>query len=126
MRKLFRPASLLFYILAAIVCFAAGVYYAIFTGAGAGQGLAEAAIVLWHGIISGTVALFVSFVIVYYSPEESIGRANRILFILLLIIAALTAYRYYEGERERAVRELTIGKVENVIHAPKVITSSTL
>jgi hypothetical protein len=97
MRKLFRPASLLFYLLAAIVCFAAGIYYALFTGMGDGQNLSDA-IILWHGIISGSVALMVSFVIVYYSSKESIGRANRILLLLFLLLSAFTAYRLYQGQ----------------------------
>ncbi|NBB77627.1 MAG: hypothetical protein GVY02_09625 [Bacteroidetes bacterium] len=126
MRKLFRPASLLFYLLAAIVCFAAGFYYAIFTGAGAGQGLASAAIVLMHGAISGTVALLVSVVIVYYSPQEAIGRANRILFVLFLVIAAFTAYRYYERKQNSNETQSSYWKIENAIavDSEKLLTFS--
>lgn len=105
MKKLFKPASLLFYFFMVIVFFFAGVYYAGITGAAEGQGLAGGAIVLGYGVISAFVALLVSFIIAYYAERELIVRINQILGIVFLIFIAITAYRLITRERSETTSE---------------------
>lgn len=105
MKKLFKPASLLFYFFMVIVFFFAGVYYAGITGAAEGQGLAGGAIVLGYGVIAAFIALLVSFIIAYYTEREVIVRMNQILGIILLIFIAITAFRIIARERSQAASE---------------------
>lgn len=105
MKKFFKPASLLFYFLMILVFFFAGVYYAGITGAAEGQGLAGGAIVLGYGVISAFIALFISFVIVYYVSLDRVIRMNQVLGIVFLIFTAITAYRIFTAERAQTSTE---------------------
>lgn len=107
MKKLFKPASLLFYLFMILVFFLAGVYYAGITGAAEGQGLAGGAIVLGYGVITAFFALLVSFVIAYYTPREVIVRINQVLGIIFLIFVAITAYRIMMREGSQNTSEPT-------------------
>lgn len=105
MKKLFKPASLLFYFFMILVFFIAGMYYAGITGAAEGQGLAGGAIVLGYGVITAFIALLVSFVVAYYTPREVIVRINQVLGVIFLIFVAITAYRLITKERSQPASE---------------------
>ena len=99
MKRMFKPYSILFYFFVVIVFFIAGVYFAGITGAAEGQGLAGAAIVLGYGVITAFVALILSLILVYYVEREIIVKANKVLGVIFLIFAAITAYRIITMER---------------------------
>lgn len=93
MKKLFKPACLLFYLLMILVFFFFGVYFAVITGAADGQGLAAGAIVIGYGVFTAFVALLVSFFIAYSASPNTIVRLNQGLAIILLVFISITAYR---------------------------------
>ncbi len=84
MKKLFKPACLLFNILTLILFFFLGLLYAGWMEAGKNQGLAGGAIVLGYGVIFAMVALIISFFVTYRSKHIHIVRANVVLGILIL------------------------------------------
>lgn len=99
MKKIFKPASLLFYLVSVLVFFFAGVYYAVLTGAAEGEGLAAGAIVIGYGVFTAFIAFLVSIVCAYYLSGESIVRLNQLFGIILLFFIAITAYRVITRER---------------------------
>lgn len=105
MKKLFQPASLLLYLCVIFVFFFAGVYFAVFTEAAEGQGLAGGAIVLGYGVIAACIALLFSFVLAYHAPVEVIVRINKILGIIFLFFIIITAYRLITREGTQTASE---------------------
>lgn len=84
MKKLFKPACLLFNILTLILFFFIGLLYAGWIEAGKNQGLAAGAIVLGYGVIFGFAALILSFFITYNVHHKHIVKGNIISVILIL------------------------------------------
>ncbi|MCB9266353.1 MAG: hypothetical protein H6558_15095, partial [Lewinellaceae bacterium] len=79
MKQLLKPASLLLYLLALLVFFIAGLFYAGLTGAGEGQGLAASAIVLGYGVVFGLFALVAALFFAGYTTQKNVVAANRLL-----------------------------------------------
>lgn len=94
MKKLIKPASLLFYLLSFLVFFVVGMYVAGAVGAGKNQGLAGGAIVLGWGILFAGIAFLLSIVAAYKIPHKTIVTANWVLFVLLALGYGITHYRY--------------------------------
>ncbi len=99
MKKIFKPASLLFSFLCVLVFFIVGVYYAGFIEAGKNQGLAGGAIVLGWGVLFAAIALVLSFFATYKIAHKKIVIGNWILFVLLLIGYGITHYRYNQRQK---------------------------
>ncbi|MCB0589332.1 MAG: hypothetical protein KDD06_28860, partial [Phaeodactylibacter sp.] len=91
MKQLLKPASLLLYLLALLVFFIAGLFYAGLTGAGEGQGLAASAIVLGYGVVFGLFALVAALFFAGYTTQKNVVAANRLLALMLLVLV-LAAY----------------------------------
>ncbi|MCF8365516.1 MAG: hypothetical protein K9H16_07035 [Bacteroidales bacterium] len=100
MKKFFKPASLLFYMLAVLVFLLAGMTYAGISGAADGQGLAGGAILIFYGIVFALGALIASLFVVFYFSKTVIVTANRILLIILLIAIGIISYRILVKERQ--------------------------
>ncbi len=100
MKKLLKPASILFYLLCLPVFFIIGVYFAGLIDAGEGQGLAGGAIVLGWGVLFAGIAFIASFFVVYHIPHKKVILMNWILFILLLIGYGITHYRFKMREKK--------------------------
>lgn len=101
MKKGFKPASIVFYILMFVVFFFIGIYIAGFVGAGKNQMLAGGAIVVGWGVMFAAIAFLASFFIVYYLQHKSIVRLNWILFVSLLILYGITHYRYIKRQKDK-------------------------
>lgn len=93
MNKFIKPASILFYLLSFLVFVILGASFAGITGAADDQGLAAGAIVLGYGIISGFVAIVASIVLVSRVSHKFVIIANRILFLLFLVLIAMLFVR---------------------------------
>ena len=101
MKKVFKPASLLFNVLTLIVFFFVGIYVAGWVGAGEGQMLAAGAIVIGWGLMFAGVAFIVSFFVTGYVPHKTVVRLNWLLFVVLLILYGITHYRYVQRQKEK-------------------------
>ncbi len=101
MRKLLKPAKLLFYLLCALVFFIVGLYVAGALGAGKNQGLAGGAIVLGYGVMFSGAAFLLSIAVAFKLPHKYVVTTNWILFGLLVIGYGVTHYRYVTRERDR-------------------------
>lgn len=99
MKKVFKPASLLFNLLCLLVFFLIGMYYAGWIEAGKNQGLAGGAIVLGWGVLFGVVAFILSFFLTSRINQKRIIIANLVLFILLLFGYGITHYRFNQRDR---------------------------
>ncbi|MDN3205597.1 hypothetical protein [Algoriphagus sediminis] len=106
MRKVFKPAPILFCFLSLVVFFFVGIYLAVLTGAGDGQMLAAGAIVLMWGVISAGIALVLSLFFAFNLPHRIIVKANWILLGLLLVFYAITHYRYSVRQEEQEQRRI--------------------
>tara|TARA_R110000850_G_scaffold150497_1_gene273193 strand:- start:91835 stop:92827 length:993 start_codon:yes stop_codon:yes gene_type:complete len=105
MKKILKPASLLFNVLTLLVFFLLGLFYAGLTGAGKNQGLAGGAIVLGWGVLFGGIAFITSFFITYKVEHKKIVIGNWVLFILLLIGYGITHYRFLQKQKLRETKE---------------------
>lgn len=88
-----QPASLLLCLLALLVFFILGLYYAGITGAGEGQGLAGGAIVLGYGVLFGLSAVVAALFLARYAPHRYVVRANWILALVFVALAAISSFR---------------------------------
>ena len=111
MKKLFKPACLLLYLLTAMVFFLMGLLYAGWVDAGKNQSLVGAAIVLSHGFIFSFVALLLSFFVAYHLNIRTIVKINLIFSILVLAGALLILYKVNEGKK---LRETETEPIENL------------
>ncbi|MEO0572360.1 MAG: hypothetical protein AAF039_11700 [Bacteroidota bacterium] len=134
MKKLLKPACLLFNILALVLFFFLGLLYAGWIEAGKNQGLAGGAIVLGYGVLFAIVALFVSFFVTYRLRHKYVIRANVILGILILASVLLIKNNADARRTERKEREsqkttgpkdqnnlFALSKV-SLLHSPKIKT----
>jgi hypothetical protein len=99
MKKIFKPASLLFNLLCLLVFFIVGMYCAGWVGAGEGQGLAGGAIVLGWGVLFAGIALVASFFFTYHVQHKRIVTCNWILAALLLLGYGYTYFRFRQRDR---------------------------
>ena len=101
MKKLFKPACLLLYVLTVMVFFLIGLFYANWIEAGKNQGLAAAAIVLGYGVIFSMIALILSFFAAYRLKHKTIIRINLILSIFALAGVLLIFFKVNERNMQR-------------------------
>lgn len=101
MKKLLKPASLLFNLLSLLVFFLVGVYIAGWIGAGKNQGLAAGAIVLGWGVLFAGLAFVVSFFLTYHLVHKKIVIGNWVFLGCLLLGYGITHYRYQQRQEIR-------------------------
>lgn len=101
MKKLLKPASLLFNILCLLVFFLTGVFFAGWIEAGKNQGLAAGAIVLGWGVLFAGLAFIVSFFLTYHLVHKKIVIGNWVLLGCLLLGYGITYYRYQQRQEIR-------------------------
>lgn len=101
MKKILKPASLLFNLLMVIVFLFVGIYIAGLVGAGEGQMLAGGAIVLMWGLMFAGVAFIASFFITAKTPHKTVVRLNWLLLVVLLVLYGITHYRYVQRQKEK-------------------------
>lgn len=96
MKKLFKPASLLFNFLCLLVFFIVGMYFAGWIEAGKNQGLAGGAIVVGWGVLFAGIAFVASFFLTYHVRHSRIVAGNGVLFVVLLLGYGITHYRFMQ------------------------------
>ena len=94
MKKLFKPASLLLYMLSLSVFFLMGASYAGISGAAEGQGLAGGAIVFGYGVVFGALSFVAAIFMAYYAKKKTVIIANRVLAIVLALALGVFIYRF--------------------------------
>ncbi len=114
MKQLFRPTSLLFYLLVIIVFFFLGAFFAGITDAGKGQGLAGGAIVFWYGLNFAFFALILALIFAYNSATKFIARMNKILGILFLIVLIVFVYLFLSKKNANAGKSISGILIENI------------
>lgn len=108
MKKLLKPASLLFNVLTLLVFFLLGLFYAGLIDAGKNQGLAGGAIVLGWGVLFAGIAFLISFFITYKVQHRKIVLANWVLFALLLTGYGITHYRFLQKQKLREEKKIPV------------------
>jgi hypothetical protein len=103
MKKLFNSTAILFYVLMILISFFLGAYYAGVSGATEGQGLAGGAIVLGYGVFTSFIALLISLLLVGYLSREKVVLMNKGLGLILLLILAITSYRFLIKEQAETI-----------------------
>ncbi|MDT0607426.1 DUF6077 domain-containing protein [Croceitalea rosinachiae] len=98
MKKLLKPACLLFNVLMFITFFFVGISYAGIIEAGKGQMLAGGAIVLGYGVIFAIVAFIASFFMTYRLRHQFIVMSNIVLTLVLLTFIVYFRYQYQERQ----------------------------
>ncbi|MEM7382239.1 MAG: hypothetical protein AAF361_13725 [Bacteroidota bacterium] len=101
MKKLIRPACLLFYLLSLLSFFVVGLVAAGLMEAGKNQGLAGGAIVLGWGVLFGIAGLVISFFIAYRLNTGILKRINIILAVILLGVFAIAYFKYQSRSKEQ-------------------------
>ncbi|MEX2568796.1 MAG: hypothetical protein WD431_22835 [Cyclobacteriaceae bacterium] len=114
MKKLFKPASLLFSLLSLVVFFLVGMIYAGWIDAGKDQGLAGGAIVLGWGLIFALIAFAASFFLTYHLMHKKIIVLNWVLFAFLLAGYGITHYRYVQTEKLQEENDFPYKEKPNV------------
>jgi len=97
MKKYFRAASLLFYLLTLLVFFFVGLLYAKWIGAGKNQGLAAAAIVLGYGVLFAAIALCMA---IFSARNLSIKMLRRLNLVFTIVLASLLFFLWVSRTRE--------------------------
>lgn len=105
MKKLFKPASLLFNVLTLLVFFLIGLMLAGLTGAGKNQGLAGGAIIIGWGFLFAGIAFISSFFITYKVQHNKVVMANWVLFVLLLASYGIIHYRFIQKQKSNKEKE---------------------
>ena len=100
MKKLLKPASLLFYFLMVVVFFIIGLYVAKLAGAGKNQMLAGGAIVLFYGLVSSGIAFLLALFVAHGVKHNSVIKFNKILAILFFLLVSITAYKVMAREKK--------------------------
>lgn len=94
MKSNFKPASILFYFLSALLFFLLGTVLAGIAGAGKNQGLAGGAIVLGYGVMAGFFALIAAVVTVGFVKESRVKLFNKILAVIFILLIIIIFYRF--------------------------------
>ncbi|MDN3689593.1 hypothetical protein [Cyclobacterium jeungdonense] len=113
MKKLLKPASLLFNVLCLLVFFLAGTFFAGWIEAGKNQGLAGGAIVFGWGILFAGIAFIVSLILTYHLIHRKIVIGNWVLLTCLLMGYGITHYRFVQ--RDKLQKEEAIPDLEKPI-----------
>ncbi len=92
MKKLLKPASLLFYFLVIIVFFFVGLYIAKLLDVGKGQMLAGGAIVLFYGLVSAGLAFVLALFVAYAVKHSTLIKINKIIGILFFTLVCIITY----------------------------------
>lgn len=92
MKKLIKPASLLFYCLIIILFFFIGLYVAKLVDAGKGQMLAGGAIVLFYGLVSAGLAFVLALFVAFGVKHSTLIRINKIVGTLFFILVCVITY----------------------------------
>lgn len=102
MKKYFKFSSLALYLLAFLLFFILGSAVSSFLGAGEGQGLASAAIILGYGAMTGFCAFLFSLLMVNLSSDSSlIVKLNIFLFVGLIAALGVIYFKNKERVKER-------------------------
>lgn len=99
MKNLFKPASLLLYLLTFLNFFLTGVSISKFIGSADGQGLASGAIVLGYGMTFAIGAFILAVISVNYLSEKSISKMNRLLVIVLIILISYYTFAFFNNKK---------------------------
>ncbi|WP_339716195.1 hypothetical protein [uncultured Kriegella sp.] len=118
MKKLLKPASLLFNLLSLLVFFIIGMYFAGWMEAGKNQGLAGGAIVFGWGVLFGGIAFVASFFATYRLPHGKIKTGNWVLFVILLLGYGITHYRFMQRDKLQKERNKPYNKETPTKPAP--------
>lgn len=101
MKKLFRPAALLFYLLVIPPCFMLGLGYVFISGSADGQGLAGGAIVFMTGLFFALIGFVLAIFFARKMEVPRLIRVNKVLGVIVLICAGLLAYRIWDKSNEQ-------------------------
>lgn len=101
MKKILKPASLLFNFLSLIMFFLVGMYVAEWKEAGKNQGLAGGAIVLGYGVLFAGTAFVASFFMTSQLKHKRLVVGNWLLLLLLLLGFSFTYYRFMKRDKMR-------------------------
>jgi len=102
MKKLFKPASLLFNLLTLLTFFFVGISFAKLIEAGKGQMLAAGATVLGYGVLFATITFIISFFMTYRLKHKLIVKLNIVFAILLIAFIGYFAYQYQLRQKARS------------------------
>ncbi|MCW8849688.1 MAG: hypothetical protein OQJ81_06880 [Melioribacteraceae bacterium] len=94
--------NLVFYFLVLVNSFFLGMIISAVIGMGDSQGLAGGAIILFHGIITGFISLFVSFFLSKNLESKTLKKVNTILLVLFTIFILLFTYRLLSLKNEES------------------------
>ncbi len=100
MKKLLKPAALLFYLLSILVFFLLGMSLAGITSAVAGQGLAGGAILFFYGIVTAFLAFIVSIVIAYRVKLKTITLLNKMIAVIFFALVMFFSIKFFTREKE--------------------------
>lgn len=104
MKKLLRPAALLFYLLVIPSCFMPGLGYVFISGSAEGQGLAGGAIVFMTGLFSALIGFVLAIFLAQKMEVPRLIRVNKVLGVIVLICAGMIAYRIWDKSNEQINR----------------------
>lgn len=125
MKKILKPASLLFNFLSLLFFFMVGLYYAGFIEAGKNQGLAGGAIVLGWGVLFGGIAFIASFFGTRYLPHKIIVWGNTIFGVLILITYGIKFFEYQQKKSETYKNQEPHEQIEKKPTAPAMDAEPT-
>ena len=98
-KKLFNKSALLLYVLIIPIFFILGILGAKFAEVAKHQGLAGGAIVLFYGIITALVAIFLAGIFVYFVNQELIKKVNKIFALILGLLALYILFNVLTKEK---------------------------
>lgn len=101
MKKLLKPASLIFIFLTPVVFFVMGIYLAKIFNAGENQGLASGAIVVGWGVTVAGIAFILSVFTAYHVIHKVIVRLNFLLLFIAIILYGITHYFFIQRLKEK-------------------------
>ncbi len=105
MKKLLKPANLLFNLLMLLAFFLVGLLFAKWIDAGKGQMLAGGAIVLGYGVLFAGIAFIASFFIAYYAKHRAIVWANVALSVLLVTCFLYFRMQYQKRRQSQSIEQ---------------------
>ncbi len=117
MKKIVKPASLLFSVLSLLMFFIIGMYFAGLIEAGKNQGLAGGAIVLGWGVIFAGIAFVLSFLVTskLCTSKHCTGKLDSVCFTASWLWD--THYRFVQRDKLQKERKPTLSKKVNYAHS---------
>ena len=123
-------ARFAYFLLGTLVSFVLGIYVAGVFGAGKGQMLAAAAIVISWGFVAVILFLVVSIFTIRRIPAKRIASVNWVLFILAALLIGITYYRALQRKKTRESQSnsslLVRPKIHFTHYTPLPQNSSTM